>query len=347
MLPYWLLFGYFAIGAMLARDGRDQSGHGFFFALGAVFLWLSIGMRFQVGGDWGAYQQMFTMAAVRDLDQMLRFGDPAYQLLNYVVQWLEWPLWVVNLVCATIFTIGLVRFARLQFNPWVALLIAVPYLVIVVSMGYTRQGVAIGIVMMGLAAVQRGATVLRFALYVAVAALFHKTAVVTLLLVALAGKRNNLINLLIVLSSAVLLYDALLQDSMAALLRNYVDARYSSQGAAIRLSMLMVPAILFFAFRAKFDFDEQSDRLWRNSSIATFALTLALLVSPSSTAIDRIALYILPLQLAILPQVPRISGLGISARTVVVAYAFAIQFVWLNFADNNYYWLPYSSYLWA
>lgn len=347
LLVYWLLFGFFALGALFARDGRGQGASRFFFGLGALFMVLVIGLRFEVGGDWGAYGQMFTMAVVRDFGQMMRFGDPAYQLLNYGVQRMEWPLWVVNLLCALLFTTGLVRFARVQANPWLAVLIAIPYLVIVVSMGYSRQGVAIGIVMMGLAAVQRGASVLRFAMYVAVAALFHKTAVVTLLLVALSGRRNNVVNLLIVASGAVLLYDFLIQDSMAGLVRNYVQARYSSQGATIRLSMSLLPALLFFVRRSRFDFDERSDRLWRNCSIAAFLLAAALAFSPSSTAIDRIALYILPLQIAVLSQAPRLFAAGNAARIAVVAYAFAIQFVWLNFADNANYWVPYSSYLWA
>ncbi|MCA1653698.1 MAG: EpsG family protein [Sphingomicrobium sp.] len=346
MLVYWLLFAYFALGALLRRGGVDRGAGLFFFSLGGLFLLAAIGLRYQVGGDWGAYERMFTMAAVRDLGQMLPLGDPAYQLLNWTVRSMEWPLWVVNLICAAIFTYGLVRFAKVQDSPWLALLIAVPYLVIVVSMGYTRQAVAIGIIMMGLAAVQRGASIARFALYVAGAALFHKSAVVAMLLVALAGRRNKLINILVVLCSAVLLYDSLLQDSITKLMENYVQAKYSSQGAAIRIFMSIVPAALFFLRRSRFRFSEQSDLLWRNFSIAAFLLAAALVIVPSSTAVDRIALYILPLQIAVLSQVPRVFAAGTFSRLLVVLYAFAIEFVWLNFADNAGYWVPYSSYLW-
>lgn len=347
LLIYWLLFGFFAAGALLGRGNRDALESRFFFGLGALFLVIVIGLRFEVGGDWGSYRQMFIMASVRDLDQMFGFGDPAYQLLNWIVQRLEWPLWAVNLICAALFTYGLIRFAQAQANPWLAVLVAIPYLVIVVSMGYTRQGVAIGIVMMGLAAVQRGGSVLRFAAYVALAALFHKTAVVALLLVALAGKRNNVVNLLVVLCSGVLLYDTLLQNAIGGLLQNYVEAKYESQGATIRLSMAALPALLFFLRRSAFGFDERSDRLWRNCSMAAFVLAAALLLSPASTAIDRIALYLLPLQIAVLARLPKIFSAQLFARALVVAYAFAIQFVWLNYADNANYWVPYASYLWA
>ena len=347
MLVYWLLFSFFAIGSLLRRHGTDRGGDTFLFGIGAVLLVLAIGLRFEVGGDWGAYQHMFTMAGLRDLDQMMLLGDPAYHLLDWAVQQLEWPFWVVNLVCAAIFTYGLARFAREQEDPWLAMLIAIPYLVIVVSMGYTRQAVAIGIIMAGLAAVQRGASVVRFALYVAVAALFHKTAVVALLLVALTGRRNAVLNLLVIAAGVVLLYDSLLQDSMAKLMNNYVAQRYTSQGATIRVAMSIVPAALFMVRRRAFGLTEESDQLWRNFSIAVVVLLIALMAMPSSTAIDRIALYLLPLQMAVLSRVPRVLVAGQPGRLLVVAYALAIEFVWLNFADNSNYWLPYNNYLWA
>ncbi len=347
LLAYWLIFGFFAIGALLGRDERDRGTSKLFFLLGGVLLLLFIGFRYHVGGDWGAYERMFIMAGIRDAADMVRIGDPAYQLLNWTVQWFEWPFWVVNVVCGAIFTIGLLRFARLRSDPWLAVLIALPYLIIVVSLGYTRQAVAIGIVMTGLAAFQRGASVLRFALYVAAAALFHKTAVVAMLLVAFAGRRNNVVNLLIVGASIVLLYDSLLQDSMSRLMYNYVQTEFTSQGAAIRISMSLLPALLFLFRRRSFAFNERSDLLWRNFSLASLLLLAALLFTPSSTAVDRIALYLLPLQMAVLSQVPRVFAPSVLTRGLVILYAAAIQFVWLNFADNAYYWVPYSSYLWA
>jgi hypothetical protein len=342
---YWFLFSFFAIGALVSGDGTQSLPSKLGLTLGGIILTLAIGLRFHVGGDWGAYQLMFSRAALYDYNEMLRFGDPAYQLLNWAVQRLEWPFWVVNLVCAAIFCWGLIRFATSQSNPWLAMVIAVPYLAIVVSMGYTRQAVAIGVIMMGLAAIQRGASILRFAIYVFIAALFHKTAVVAMLFVALTGERGKIVNLMIVLASAVLLYDSLLQNSMQGLLTNYVDAKYGSQGALIRISMCLVPAVLFLSRKDKFAFSEQGQALWRNISWTAFLLLVALVVSPSSTAVDRIALYVLPLQLAIFAQVPRTFSSPAFGRILIIVYAFAIQFAWLYYAANSYYWVPYSSYV--
>lgn len=345
MLLYWYLLIFFIIGALLSRDGVQSRSSVLGLWLGGFILIMAIGLRFKVGGDWGTYQMIFRRAEIYDINAMMRFGDPAYQLLNWTVQWLDWPFWMVNVACAGIFTWGLFRFAMAQRNPWLALVSAIPYLVIVVAMGYTRQAVAIGVIMMGLAAMQRGASVIQFGLYVLVAALFHKTAVVAMLLVALTGRRNRAVNLMIVVASGVLLYDSLLQSSMDHLIKNYITAKYSSQGAAIRIALCIFPATLFLLFRKRLILNEQEINLWRNASLTAFVAIIALFVSPSSTAVDRIALYLLPLQLAIMAQVPRIVSSKNGGKLLVIAYAIVIQFAWLNFATNANYWVPYTSYI--
>ena len=98
-------------------------------------------------------------------------GDPGYQALNWLVQEWNGEIWWVNSVSAAIFAWGLIRLCQNQPRPMLAVLVAVPYLIIVVAMGYTRQSIAIGILMAGLASLGRGGSVIRFAIYVAVAAL--------------------------------------------------------------------------------------------------------------------------------------------------------------------------------
>ncbi len=341
MLPYWFLFAYFAGGALFRRP-RDRGADPLpFLAVGALAAALMIGLRHEVGADWEQYQFIFSYAGYADLERQWRLGDPGYQTLNWLVKRAGGDLWLVNLVSGGIFMGGLWRLCREQREPWLAMLVAVPYLIVVVAMGYTRQAIAIGILMAGLAAVLRGGSTLRFVLYVAAAALFHKSAVVVLPLVAFASERNGWLNLTIALAAAVLLYSIFLEPAVDLLIRNYVVAEYSSQGAAVRVVMSLIPALLFLARPSLFGFDERSRRIWRNFSLAAAALAVALLLSPSSTAVDRVALYVLPLQVVVLASIPGTllsRGLGI---LTVVAYAFAVQFVWLNFATHADYWIPY------
>jgi hypothetical protein len=297
-----------------------------------------------VGADWITYRFMFNYARHADFARMIEVGDPAYQALNWVIYRLGGALWAVNLVCGMIFAWGLVRFAKVQTNPWLALLVAIPYMVVVVAMAYSRQAVALGILMAGLASVLRGGSLLRFALYVAAAALFHKTAVVAFPLVVLASRRNRALNLLLGVATSLLLYDFFLGDSMEQFVESYIEAEYSSQGAAIRVVMSLVPAALFFLFRKSLRFSPDEFLIWRNFSLAAVGFLILLLILPSSTAVDRLALYIMPLQLAVLSRVPGAAMRPHSGKLLVIAYSFAVQFVWLNYAAHAEYWLPYRFY---
>jgi hypothetical protein len=345
---YWILFAYFALGALLRADRADraepQLASSFFLFCGVLGIALIVGLRFEVGGDWYAYKRIFAHTAFADLGEALSIGDPGYQFLNWVVQKFGAGFWMVNLTCATIFSWGLWRFAKVQPSPWLTLLVAIPYLVIVVAMGYTRQAVAIGFIMAGLAALQRGVSPIHFAAYVIAAALFHKTAVVVLPLVLFASHRNTIINVMIGVALTYLLYILLVANSADILVRNYLIEKYDSEGAAIRVAMGVLPAALFLLVSRRFGLSETDRKIWRNFSLAALGFLGLLLALPSSAAVDRLSLYALPLQLIVLPRIPeavRSPGLG---RLAIVVYCLAVQFVWLNYADNAAAWVPYHFY---
>jgi len=344
LLIYWLLFAYFSVAALVARDkplgSKLVSPPGLI--LGAVLIAVLVGFRYQVGADWPTYERLFSYARLSSLERVLRFGEPGYQILNWTIQQMGLSLWAVNIVCGSIFAWGLYRLCRIQPSPFTAMLVAVPYLVIVVAMGYTRQSVAIGILMAGLAGLSRNGSLLRFAVYVVAAAMFHKTAVVAFPLAALTGRRSPLINVLLVASIGYFLYDFFLEDSLQNFVRNYVQAEYSSQGALIRVVMNLLPAALVLTVGTRLGFSDTERKLWRNFALASFALLALVLISPSTTAVDRIALYVLPIQIAVLSRVPRGLMNEVPGKLAVVGYSLAVQFVWLNFAAHADFWVPYQ-----
>ena len=344
MFPYWALFGLFAVGATLEPRDRPHAGGGPLLAFCAIVVALMIGLRYQVGADWDQYEWLFKIAGRVNLDRLLLRGDPGYQILNWIIRQLGGAMWQVNLICGLIFCWGLLRLTRAQPQPWLAMVVAVPYLVTVVSMGYTRQAVAIGILMAGLASIHHGGSILRYAGYVAFAALFHKTAVVALPFVVFSGRRNFILNLLLGVSLTVLFYNLFLEKSVDNLLRNYIESGYSSQGAAIRIALNFIPAILYLVKQPAFGFDDRERKVYRYFSYAAVFFPIALMLSPSSTAIDRLALYVLPLQLVILSRVPTAYKLPGVGTLLVIAYSAAILFGWLTFAKHAEYWLPYQLY---
>ena len=60
--------------------------------------------------------------------------------------------------------------------------------------------------------------------------------------------------------------------------------------------------------------------------------------------VDRLSLYLIPLQLAVLPRVAYLFKARKLGRLLVMLYSAAVLFVWLNFAVHAEYWVPYQFY---
>jgi hypothetical protein len=355
MLTYWLMFLLPALVALMMETrrtgtvpvGEVTTPDGTWVAVGIV-LTLLIGYRYEVGGDWFNYFRYLDKVAGLMLDEVILESDPGYQLFNWLSLEMDWDIFGVNLMAGAIFSIGLVIFCRSLPRPWLALAVAVPYLIIVVAMGYTRQGVALGLAMLGLVALGKKGTGW-FVFWVMLAALFHKTAVLLLPLAALAAAHNRFVAIAWGFGSLALGYWLFLQDAAEDLYKNYVEAEYQSSGAMIRLAMNLVPAAILFIWRRKFIFTDAERKLWLLFAAISVGLFGIFLVSPSSTAVDRMALYMLPLQLVIFAHLPDVlseeTETDVSPMVLgVLGFYGLVQFVWLNFADNAFAWLPYRFY---
>jgi hypothetical protein len=313
----------------------------------ATVLSLLIGFRLQVGGDWAHYFNYLSIVHNIEIAEVLKMSDPGYLMLNWLSVQMDWGVFGVNLISGTIFSIGLAVFCRSLPRPWLALAVAIPYMVIVVSMGYTRQAVALGLAMLGLVALERKST-LWFVIWVVLGATFHKTAVLLLPIAALATTKNRYWTAAWVGVVTLSAFALLLQESVDTLYVGYIEAEYQSEGALVRLLMNALPAILILLCRRRFRFAETEAALWQWFAIISLALLALLLLSPSSTAVDRVGLYMLPLQLVVFAHFPDVFGRrgrrnsGLVAS--LLAYYGGVQFVWLNYASHAYAWVPYRFY---
>ena len=356
MWPYWLMFLLPALAALHARRHRLHAATGLrslklheAWLAAVLVLTVLIGFRFEVGGDWSVYVGYVYDARYVPIATILEGSDPGYRLLEWISAQMDWGIYGVNLICGVIFSICLAVFCRSLPRPWLALAVAVPYLVIVVAMGYSRQGVALGLAMLGLVALGRRET-RWFLFWVVLGATFHKSAVILLPIAALAATRNRYWTALWVGVVALGTYMLLLEDSVDLLISNYVGEtkKHESQGAMIRLLMNAVPAAILLLWRRRFEFTETEAILWRWFAIISLALLGLLLVFQDTAAVDRVALYLLPLQLVVFAHLPDVFGnrgrLNEVLKVAVLFYYAVVQFVWLNYARHANDWLPYQFY---
>ena len=350
MIPYWLLL-LLPILACLEGPRRTWSA-GQAWLIG-IALTLFIGLRHEVGGDWFSYIPYLTRAEGISLAESIAMGDPGYNILNWLFADNPIGIYGVNFVSGAIFSVGLVLFCRAQPRPWLALCLAIPYMVIVVAMGYSRQGVALGLIMPGMLALARG-RLWHFLLAMAAAATFHSTALVMLAFVVPAVRGRTigmrLLRLMILLIVGAALVQTFLASNVEMMVAGYIEVEYQSQGAAIRVAMNLLPGLLLLAWPNRFEFTEQQLRLWRAMAITALGCALALVLFPdNSTAVDRIALYVIPLQLVVGSRLPGTQLFGLNPvhmLLVILSFCISVQFVWLNFATHASGWLPYSSLLW-
>jgi hypothetical protein len=349
MLPYllsWSIFAYAGFGSPrhIARTTV--------LAL-AIFLTLLIGLREEVGGDWFNYFPYLERSIGLPFADVFQEDEPGYGLLNWFAANWGGSVYLVNTVCGLIFTIGLLQFCRSQPRPWLALTLAFPYLITVVAMGYSRQGVAIGLEMIALLALQRD-RLLQFLGWIALAATFHRTVLVLLILPAstLSGslRFSQLIRMLLLIGAAYGLYTAVIAPDIDYYVQGYIEAQYESQGALIRVVLCLLPALVFLFNRRRFRLPADTQRIWTLMSLLAVAAAIGLFTVASSTAVDRLALYLIPLQIFVGSRIPDTRILGIAPASwnqLLIAFSFAVLIVWLVFAGHSEYWLPYRNILLA
>ncbi len=338
-----------ALGAVQFARKHAIRGDKVLFAIGLLVTAGFIGLRFQIGGDWQTYLEIYRNIYFQPLPVALQLSDPGYAFLNWLGAQLDWGVWFPNLGCALIFCAGLGRLARDQPNPWLAALVAVPYLIIVVAMGYTRQGAAIGIICYGVVGAS-ARNIRRLVIFAAIAALFHKTAILMLLVMLPPVLTRRFFIGAIGIVMFALFFFFFLGSVSDRLVTNYVQSNYDSQGAAIRITMNVVAGILMLIFQAKMRFDPYQRLFWIINALLALVSALALYVLESSTGVDRIALYLIPLQVVTYARLPyALSAKGDrglpSLILGVMAYSFAVQYVWLTYADNASSWLPYRNFI--
>jgi hypothetical protein len=347
MLPYLLSWGVFASASL--GSARRIAGSTLL-ALG-LFLTLLIGLREQVGGDWGNYLPYLQGFIGLPFAEIFQENEPGYGLLNWIGANWGGGVYLVNTVCGLIFSIGLLQFCRAQPRPWLALTLAFPYLVMVVAMGYSRQGVAIGLEMIALLALQRD-RLLPFLAWIALAATFHRTALVLLILPAATLSPNlrfgQVIRLALLAGAGYGLYSAVIAPDLDYYVQGYLEAEYQSQGALIRVALCLLPALLFLPNRRLFRLQPDTQRIWSLISLLAIAAAIGLATVVSSTAVDRLALYLIPLQLFVGSRLPDTGLWGFTPRVwsqLLVLFSLAVLLVWLLFAGHSQYWLPYRNLL--
>ncbi len=107
MITYWMMFGVPAMAAFFADRGIDTPDQRIRhkitvgWIITGVLLFLLIGYRYQVGGDWFTYLGYLNQVAGISFEQAIILADPGFMVLNWISYEFGWGAIGVNLFSGT------------------------------------------------------------------------------------------------------------------------------------------------------------------------------------------------------------------------------------------------------
>ncbi len=355
MVVYWSLF--IILSSLSLMEAFIKYDKYLYLIVFIILIFIS-GFRYDVGGDWSVYlnyYNFFDNITLQDFLQDFRFihHDVGYLLLNFIFNKLSLSIYGVNLVAAFIFCFGLFKFCSIFERKYLALLTSFPYLYLVVSMGYSRQSIAIGLTLLAIEKLSKQKDNL-FVFLICISFLFHKTSIILLLIYFLSlliskklfvsNKIKILLSFLFIVVITYFTYDLIFEKIF-----HYFLSNYDSMGILPRMLLIILgifPSLIFLIVNESFN-----NKIRNFYSISIFVVIFLFnmyIFFPQygDTAIDRFLLYFfffIIFGLAVLPDLFKPVINSFFSTILIVLLNFLISFVWLNFAIHSFAWLPYRN----
>ena len=315
----------------------------------ALLYFLLVAFRFHVGMDWNNYLYIYESKRTASLADMIFAREPGYGFLMWMARQTGWGMIFINAISGLAFCWGFFAVARQTREPWIAVAIASPLLVVAFAMSATRQALAAGIIFSLMAHWEQRGTLARM-LLVLLASLFHFSSIFVMIFVALAARAPGVVRIggAMLVAGFVAALVRWAPDSVEAYSRLYVgiEGKLSAPGAIFQVAPLAAAALIYFAYRQAWLRVNGEIPLYANMAWA--ALLIVPLIPLSSVGAYRFALYFWPMAMTVYAGVPAIieSGIGrLLYRLCIVIASFALLIGWLQLANNSYAWLPYRSWL--
>jgi hypothetical protein len=330
VLGYWLLIGMPILLSYRARSKKDLNLN--LFLVSVVYI-LFIGLRYEVGPDRLAYLDKYETISRLTLKEAITYTEPGFAALNWILAQINAGIYVVNLVVAIIFVFGLVRFAKTTPLPFIALVSVTPYLVIAIGMSAARQAAAIGLVFYLMASWRQG---LAYKLSLSILATsFHYSAIMSFIFVLQSIRMPAWLKLGLLMGSVITVYPILsATEAFDKYNAVYIEKNIVSSGALMHALLNVIPATLYLV-----TFPKWKARFGENDLLTLLAVLSILSifgVSISSTGIDRLALYLSPIQMIVYGSLPFLFGrkYKIMLSLLIIVYHLIILFWWLNFSNH-------------
>ena len=312
----------------------------------ALFLFTTY--RYQVGCDWYGYYKLFVKMPNYDFLKALTSRDPISHVIVYWTHNIGLPYPYIYIPFSIVFFIGIHILARRQPDPLGFLILLFPILIINMTMSGVRQAAAIGLICIAITAfIDRRPS--KFIFFVFLAAGFHSSAIIFLLLLPFASGRynNNRFAISIIFTLFVSILIAYTNNFQYAV-NAYIGSGREAYGAIFRVALLSLSALYFLLFvkkKWKHNFPEDYGLI----ILGSVGMIITLLMVFVSTIIsDRFGYYFIPIQAMIFARLPYIPFTKNHSMYVAIPYIsiFLVFFVWTQISWHFHEcYIPYKSWI--
>mgnify|MGYP006091997197 FL=1 len=351
MFAYWIFFLLPGIVILSPYKFKKNLDTNYWYVVFLIFIFI-IGFRYNVGGDWPQYKHVYTMFS-KDFDILnFRIGsDYGYEFLAWFVYQLNFKFYGLNLIISVIFTSSIFYFCYLQPNKWVALVVSYPVIILILGMGFTRQGVAFAMLVFGIIALIKKHHALFF-LCMFISIIFHKSTIIFLPLYFFSFEKIKF-STLIIFSIFLLAAVYLTYEDLYRLYESYVLARFTnaeaggglvSNGVYYRVGLNLIAAIFMLLFRKELTKNIIERRIFVSFALVT--IFSIFLMNDFSVLSDRMNLYLSILQVFVFSRLFYVfkGEKNIKTLNILIFFNYGlILTVWLLFAVNSHAWIPYMN----
>jgi len=347
MIPYLLVLLVPCIFALFS--GRKVS----------MPLWIStfllyvtfVGLRFEVGPDWFQYLFIHKFISNENVSDIILRPEPLSYLLFWISENSGLHMYLTNMVGAFMMILGVFTFARRTSNPWIAIVAATPYFILITGMSGVRQAMAAGIVLFLLSRWEHF-SLPRRGIYILIAALFHTSALVNNTL--LIAKLNIPLRYKVFIGSAILLLTfylssevAMYADSVTLYKQRYLNESefVRSFGSLYHIAMIAIPTALGLFYKKRITPYIHSPALLNFSLYASLSVLAINFIS--TTVASRITIYLYFIPMMIYPAL--VETFGRRSRQMIafaiVAFHILILVTWLSLGNVSASYIPYNNVL--
>lgn len=348
MVFYFSIWFLIAFVSFFFRRNREFK---VFFYIFLIFLMFFLGLRYEIGADWFNYIYMYEYINGLTLYESILFTDPGYGFLNYISHFFNLKDTIlINFVCSFLFLLPFFFYPRKIYNYWIPLLVSFPYLILVVSMGYTRQSVAISFFIIAIIFALEN-KFLQLFLFSFLAFLFHKSSIIILIFypIILFPRffANNIVFYTYMFFSFIFMSIVIFISSVTGEnIYTSKSSEISSSGAIFRVLAHILPLIFYIIYRPLLR-KILLNKLMLFDCLVYLILFTLFLSFGFSTLADRFNLYLIVFDILVFSYLYLLLNKfnRLTMMCFIILFNTLLLFIWLNFGAWSKAWLPYQNYL--